>query len=168
MTVLTIHKRLRPPALTDCNGYNLDFARNGVPTWLVSNWIATLGRTALCLPEFALQSGVRPRAGDGTSMFVALWEFEVKPGCEKRFLKVYGPEGDWTTLFRKDANYQETQLLHDLHRPATYLILDYWASRQAYETFMATHAAEYKRLDAAGERLTLRERKIGLFKLVDS
>jgi len=53
MTILTIHKRLRPPALTDCNGYNLDFARNGVPTWLVSNWIATLGRTALCLPEFA-------------------------------------------------------------------------------------------------------------------
>jgi len=24
MTILTIHKRLRPPALTDCNGYNLD------------------------------------------------------------------------------------------------------------------------------------------------
>jgi hypothetical protein len=22
MTILAIHKRLRPPALTDCNGYN--------------------------------------------------------------------------------------------------------------------------------------------------
>jgi len=58
MTILTIHKRLRPPALTDCNGYNLNLARNDVPTWLVSNWIATLGRTALCLPEFALQCDV--------------------------------------------------------------------------------------------------------------
>ena len=101
----------------------LRFARNGVPTWLVSNWIATLGRTALCLPEFALQSDVRPRAGDGTSIFLAVWEFEVKPGCQERFLKVYGPEGDWAKLFRKDANYQETQLLHDLSRGATYLTL---------------------------------------------
>ena len=96
-------------------------------------------------------------------MFVALWEFEVKPGCEKRFLKVYGPEGDWAKLFRKDANYQETQLLHDLNRPATYLTLDFWASPQAHENFMATHAAEYKKLDAAGDKLTLRERKIGCF-----
>ncbi|HKW62266.1 MAG TPA: antibiotic biosynthesis monooxygenase, partial [Candidatus Acidoferrum sp.] len=133
-----------------------------------SNWIATLGRTALCLPEFALQSDVRPRAGDGTSMFVALWEFEVKPGCQKRFLKVYGPEGDWATLFRKDANYQETQLFHDPENPAIFLTLDFWASRQAYQTFMTTHAAEYQGLDAAGEELTLRERKIGWFESVDS
>ena len=99
-------------------------------------------------------------------MFVALWEFEVKPGCEKRFLKVYGPKGAWAKLFRKDANYQETQLLHDLNRPATYLTLDFWASRQAYESFMTSHAAEYKGLDAAGEGLTLRERKIGWFEQV--
>ena len=101
-------------------------------------------------------------------MFVALWEFEVKPGCEKRFLKVYGPEGDWAKMFRKDANYQETQLLHDLNRPATYLTMDFWASRQAYETFMATHAAEYEGLDAAGKELTLRERKIGWYEQVNS
>jgi heme-degrading monooxygenase HmoA len=100
-------------------------------------------------------------------MFVALWEFEVKPGCEKRFLKVYGPEGDWAKLFRKDANYQETQLLHDLNRPATYLTLDFWASRQAHETFMETHAAEYEELDAAGEELTLRESKVGWYEQVD-
>jgi heme-degrading monooxygenase HmoA len=99
-------------------------------------------------------------------MFVALWEFEVKPGCENRFLKVYGPEGDWAKLFRKDANYQETRLLHDLNGPATYLTLDFWTSRQAYETFMATHAAEYEELDAAGEELTLSEKKIGWFERV--
>src|SRR5882757_4144284 len=42
------------------------------------------------------------RAGDGTSMFLVLWEFEVKPGCEKRFERVYGPGGDWDSLFRRD------------------------------------------------------------------
>ena len=101
-------------------------------------------------------------------MFVALWEFEVKPGCEKRFQKVYGPEGDWATLFRNDANYQETRLWHDPEHPAIYLTFDFWASRQAYENFMATHAVEYKKLDAAGEKLVLRERKIGWYERVDS
>jgi quinol monooxygenase YgiN len=99
-------------------------------------------------------------------MFVALWEFEVKPGCEERFQKVYGPEGDWAKLFRNDANYLETRLLHDPKHPAIFLTLDIWASRQAYETFMASHAAEYQRLDAAGEKLTLRERKVGWFEQV--
>jgi len=55
-----------------------------------------------------LQSDVRPRAGDGTSTFVALWEFEVKPGCKKRFQKVYSPGGDWANLFRNDPNYQQS------------------------------------------------------------
>ena len=100
-------------------------------------------------------------------MFLALWEFEVKPGCENRFLKVYGPEGDWAKLFRKDANYQETRLLHDLNRPATYLTLDFWTSRQAYEHFVASHALEYETLDAAGEELTLRERKVGWYERVE-
>lgn len=100
-------------------------------------------------------------------MFLALWEFEVKPGCEKRFLKVYGPEGDWATLFRRDANYQEIQVWHDPENPAIFLTLDFWTSRQAYEAFMATHASEYEELDAAGEGLTLRERKIGWFEKVD-
>ena len=94
-------------------------------------------------------------------MFVALWEFEVKPGSEKRFEKVYGPTGDWATLFRSDANYQETRLFQDATRPAIYLTMDFWTS------FMGSHAAAYGSLDAVGKELTLRERKIGWYKRVD-
>ena len=100
-------------------------------------------------------------------MFVALWEFEVKPGCEERFQKMYGREGDWAKLFRSDANYQKTRLLHDPAHPAIYVTLDFWASQQAYETFVASHTAEYERLDGAGEKWVLRERKIGWFEQVD-
>ena len=100
-------------------------------------------------------------------MFVALWEFEVKPRCQERFQKVYGPGGDWAKLFRSDSNYQYTQLLHDSEHPAIFLTLDFWTSRQAYENFMASHAAEYERLDAVGEELTRGERKIGWFESVE-
>ncbi len=41
-------------------------------------------------------------------MFVALWEYEVKPGCEERFENAYGPSGDWARLFQSDSNYRET------------------------------------------------------------
>src|SRR5215472_16354783 len=74
------------------------------PTWHVSNRIATLGRTEKSSPRVLMQRWARPRAGDGTSMFVALWEFEVKPGCDERFATVYGPEGDWVQLFRSHPN----------------------------------------------------------------
>src|SRR5260370_864782 len=56
------------------------FLRMRLPTWLVSNRIATLGRTAESFSRVKSQSCVRPRAGDGTSMFVTVrrdWRTEV-------------------------------------------------------------------------------------------
>jgi heme-degrading monooxygenase HmoA len=107
------------------------------------------------------------RAGDGTSMFVALWEYEVKQGCEKRFEEAYGPDGGWVRLFRSNANYRETRLLRDALRPMIYLTLDFWNSRDAYEEFMAKHQAEYKRTDAIGEQITVKERRIGWFQMAE-
>ena len=100
-------------------------------------------------------------------MFVALWEVEVKPRCQERFQKVYGPGGDWAKLFQSDSNDQVTELWHDPEHPAIFLTLDFWTSRQAYENFMASLAAEYERLDAVGEELTRYERKIGWFESVE-
>jgi hypothetical protein len=34
-------------------------------------------------------------------LFVTLWEFEVKSGCEELFEKAYGPEGEWVRLSGK-------------------------------------------------------------------
>jgi heme-degrading monooxygenase HmoA len=99
-------------------------------------------------------------------MFVALWEYEVKPGGEERFEKAYGPDGDWVRLFRNDSNYRETRLLRDPFRPAIYLTLDFWNSRAAYEQFMAAHKNEYRTLDAAAEELASNERRIGWYELV--
>lgn len=56
----------------------------------------------------------------------------------------------------------------DPFRPAIYLTLDFWNSREAYEQFMTTHKGEYEMLDAAGEELTNKERRIGWYELVAS
>jgi heme-degrading monooxygenase HmoA len=101
-------------------------------------------------------------------MFVVLWEFEVKPGCEERFERVYGPGGDWDSLFRSDANHRETSLFRDVGRPRVYLTADYWRTRESYEEFLQAHRAEYKSLDAASEHLTTSERRIGLYEAIGS
>ncbi len=96
-------------------------------------------------------------------MFLVLWEFEVKPGNEERFEQVYGPGGDWDSLFRNDPNHAGTRLLRDMARTGVYLTADYWLSRKSYEEFLALRRSEYKALDAASEDLTLSERHIGSF-----
>jgi heme-degrading monooxygenase HmoA len=98
-------------------------------------------------------------------MFVALWEYEVKPGDEERFEKAYGPEGDWVRLFRSDANYRETRLLRDPFRAGIYLTLDFWESREVYEKFLSARRAEYEAIDKASASLTINERRIGWFEL---
>src|SRR5256885_1532379 len=57
-------------------------------------------------------------------MFLVLWEFEVKPGCEQRFERVYGSGGDWDSLFRRDAEHAGTYLFRDTTRPRVYLTAD--------------------------------------------
>jgi hypothetical protein len=100
-------------------------------------------------------------------MFLALWEFEVKLGCEKRFEKVYGPEGAWARLFRRHPHYHETRLVRDSFRQNVYLTMDFWSSRQSYETFVQEHKEEYQAIDSEGEELTVSERKLGRYELVE-
>ena len=96
-------------------------------------------------------------------MFVALWEFEVKPGSELRFENAYGPSGDWARLFRTDSHFRETRLLRDPARPRCYVTLDFWDSREAYQAFKKLHQDAYAAIDRACEDLTERERNLGWF-----
>jgi heme-degrading monooxygenase HmoA len=96
-------------------------------------------------------------------MFLALWEFDVKQGCEERFESVYGPDGDWARLFRSDPGYQRTLLLRDAFRDRIYLTCDFWESRKAYEAFRKNNLEAYLALDESCEEWTLAEREIGEF-----
>ena len=100
-------------------------------------------------------------------MFLALWEFEVKPGCQNRFETVYGPADDWAQLFRTDSHYQGTRLLQDSFRENVYLTIDAWLSRSAYESFLQSHNKEYRALDAICEGLATVERRIGVFEEIN-
>jgi Antibiotic biosynthesis monooxygenase len=99
-------------------------------------------------------------------MFLVLWEFEVKPGHEQRFERVYGPGGDWDALFRRDPNHTSTCLYRDATKPGVYLTADSWRSRKSYEDFHKSRKTEYESLDAACEELTTSERHIGSYEAI--
>src|SRR5215467_14046957 len=94
------------------------------------------------------------RAEDGTTMFVILWEFEVKPECQERFERVYNPHGDWVRLFLRDPRFRSSQLLRDPSRTHFYFTLDFWDSESAYQDFRSAHRASYEELDRHGNFLT--------------
>jgi heme-degrading monooxygenase HmoA len=96
-------------------------------------------------------------------LFLALWEFEVKPGSEEKFEEVYGAGGAWAKLFLQDSQYRGTRLVKDVARERVYLTLDFWETREAYEKFKRENAAEYERIDKECEGMTVGEKKVGEF-----
>ena len=96
-------------------------------------------------------------------MFVILWEFEVKPGSEDRFQVVYGADGPWVRLFRRDPRYRKTLLLRDSARPLFFFTLDFWESEIAYVEFLLNNRSSYEALDRVTEGLTDAERLIGRY-----
>ncbi len=98
--------------------------------------------------------------------YVAVWEFLVKPGSERTFEKVYGPEGDWVRLFRRAEGHLSTELYRDAKNAQRYLTVDRWVSLPSYEAFRLQFAEEHKLLDAACESLTEREMPLGAFQPV--
>ena len=99
-------------------------------------------------------------AGD---VFTTVWEYEVPDVKRAEFEAVYGAEGEWVRLFRQGAGFRETVLLRSVASPSTYVTLDRWTSRAAYEEFRIVHAAAYAALDDAAAGLTLAERHLGTF-----
>ena len=96
-------------------------------------------------------------------MFTTIWEYDVPEARLADFEATYGADGGWARLFRQAPGFRETVLLRSVSSPATYVTLDRWTSRAAYEEFRIVHAAAYAALDEATAGLTLAERHLGTF-----
>jgi len=111
----------------------------------------------------APEKPVEPR-GAG---YVCIWEYVVEASHVEAFERTYGPEGEWVQLFRRADGYLRTELHRDRSRPTRFVSIDYWRTRDAWNTFRASFASEFEELDARCERLTLSERELGTFEPVD-
>ena len=93
-------------------------------------------------------------------MFVILWDFEVKPGNEAVFERVYGRSGQWAQLFQQDPRYRGTKLLRDVSDSSHFYTVDYWDFESAYYEFITQNQAAYEEMDRATQGLTVRDHRV--------
>lgn len=96
-------------------------------------------------------------------MYVVMWRYRVDPAQEAKFVKAYGPKGEWAKFFSSSKDYLGTELLADDERAGEYVTIDRWESEESYGTFLGEHEADYDRLDRRFEALTLSESRIGAY-----
>ncbi|HEX6324842.1 MAG TPA: GNAT family N-acetyltransferase [Vicinamibacterales bacterium] len=88
--------------------------------------------------------------------FERVWRFRAADGSDDAFEQVYGSAGPWAHLFAQSPGYRGTELQRAA-KPGEYLLVDRWASRQAWEAFRRDFAAAYDALDRECEALTASE-----------
>ena len=101
-------------------------------------------------------------------MIEIVWEFEVAPHARERFEERYSPHGAWARLFARHEGYRGTTLVRSVAREGLYVVTDRWRDVAAFEAFRFEHGADYDALDAECEALTLAERPLGRFEVVEA
>jgi len=100
--------------------------------------------------------------------YVYIWSFQVKPGCEPLFERIYGADGAWVQLFRKANGYVKTELIKHKAVANRYFTIDYWQDEASHQHFRSQYAQEFSELDARCEDLTESEEHLGDFVAVEN
>jgi heme-degrading monooxygenase HmoA len=95
--------------------------------------------------------------------YVYVWEFIVSADHTRAFERTYGPSGEWVQLFRRGSGYMRSELYRDRSRPQRFITIDYWESKEAWNSFRARFDKEFEALDAKCASWTASEVEIGRF-----
>ncbi len=96
-------------------------------------------------------------------MLSIIWRFRAKPHKSVEFQRTYRSTGPWAELFGRSPEYWGTVLLRDVSDPLVFVVIDRWASEQAFSQFKEQFGGEYERLDERCTDLTDEETSIGVF-----
>jgi quinol monooxygenase YgiN len=99
-------------------------------------------------------------------MFVRIWQFRVPSEKADEFRAVYGPDGEWAELFRREARFLGTELLHSATHPNIFLTIDRWDGANAWAAFLRVWGQDYAALDQRCKTLAVSEGEIGSFRSV--
>lgn len=99
-------------------------------------------------------------------MYVIVWQFEVRPGSEEEFQRVYGADGDGARFFRTGTGLVSVELLHDPRDPRMVVTIDRWKTATDYEKCCRQNAIKYREIDERCERMTVKETHVGSFGVV--
>lgn len=98
-------------------------------------------------------------------MIEIVWEITVQPDAQGQLELVFGPGGAWSKLFGGSPGFRGATLLHDMHHPRRYLVIDLWDTDDQREQALADCAADYATLEADLERWIESRSELGVFRV---
>ncbi len=96
-------------------------------------------------------------------MTEVFYRYRVHPAQARAFEHAYGPTGPWATLFGRSPGFDRTRLFRHKGESGTYLTVDIWESKRAWDDFRAEHAQAYALLDKQLRMLYLEELLLGYY-----
>ena len=87
-------------------------------------------------------------------MLVRVWQYDVTPGQEAEFERLYGTSGAWAQLFARSSGYLGTELFRAVQRPGRYVTVDRFSTEEAWHRFLGEHRRAYTELDSRCAELT--------------
>jgi quinol monooxygenase YgiN len=95
--------------------------------------------------------------------YAYVWEFIVSPEHVGAFERTYGASGEWVQLFRRGSGYLRSELYRDRSQSNRFITIDYWDSKEAWDSFRTRFHEEFEALDASCAAWTTSEVEIGRF-----
>jgi quinol monooxygenase YgiN len=100
-------------------------------------------------------------------VIAVVWQFDVLPGKNDEFERLYGADGPWTALSRRSRSFLGSSFLKDLAQPSRYLVVEYWSEMVVYERHHADFEDEVQQLEQQRQALLRQSVPLGLFNALD-
>jgi quinol monooxygenase YgiN len=100
-------------------------------------------------------------------MIAVMWRFDVKPGREKEFERLYGADGEWTALNRQTRSYLGSSFLRDQNESARYLLVEYWSEMLVFEQHRGSRIAAIETFEEQRAELVSAVEPLGIYTALD-
>ena len=80
-------------------------------------------------------------------MFQVIWELKVKFKERDKFEAFYDAKGEWVKFFSKSPDYEGTEVLESGEGDGTFLVIDEWASEEAFQAFILANKSAHDQLE---------------------
>jgi quinol monooxygenase YgiN len=100
-------------------------------------------------------------------MIAVVWQFDVKDGRQAEFEKLYGADGEWTSLNRQTRSYLGSSFLRDQSKPSRYLVIEYWSEMIVAEPHKAYRSDAMAMIETRRATLIDAVEPLGVFTALD-
>ena len=100
-------------------------------------------------------------------MIAVVWQFQVKPGKQQEFERVYGADGEWSKLARRSRSFLGSSFLRDQAADTSYMLVEYWSEMVVYEKHRHSLDTDLRSIEGRREALCEAVTPVGIFSALD-